>query len=114
MGLYSKHIFPRLIELSLGRGPVRDQRRKTLAPLHGHVLEVGFGTGLNLSCYPSQVTRLTTIDSETMLRGRVADRIARIHTPVQQLKLDAGGLLCISEKFNVQSEKQNGYSTFSF
>jgi ubiquinone/menaquinone biosynthesis C-methylase UbiE len=93
MGFYSKHIFPRLVELSLGRGPVRDQRRAALAPLQGHVLEVGFGTGLNLSCYPSQVTRLTTIDSETMLPGRVADRIARTHMPVQQLKLDAGGRL---------------------
>ena len=93
MGFYSKHIFPRLVELSLGRGPVRDQRREALAPLHGHVLEVGFGTGLNLSCYPSQVTRLTAIDSETMLPGRVADRIARTNTPVQQLKLDAGGRL---------------------
>ena len=93
MGFYSKHIFPRLVELSLGRGPVRDQRRAALASLHGHVLEVGFGTGLNLPCYPSQVTRLTTIDSETMLPGRVADRIARSHAPVQQLRLDAGGRL---------------------
>ena len=93
MGFYSKHIFPRLVELSLGRAPVLDQRRAALGPLHGHVLEVGFGTGLNLPCYPSQVTRLTTIDSETMLPGRVADRIARTQTPVQQLKLDAGGPL---------------------
>jgi len=93
MGFYSKHIFPRLVELSLGRGPVRDERRAALAPLHGHVLEVGFGTGLNLPCYPSQVTRLTTIDSEMMLPGRVADRIARTRAPVRQLKLDAGGRL---------------------
>ena len=93
MGFYSKHIFPRLVELSLGRGPVRDQRRAALAPLRGQVLEIGFGTGLNLPCYPPQVTRLTAIDSERMLPGRVADRIARAHVPVERLKLDAGGRL---------------------
>jgi len=93
MGFYSSHIFPRLVEWSLGSGIVRDQRRATLAPLRGHVLEIGFGTGLNLPCYPPQVTRLTAIDSETMLPGRVADRIARTHVPVERLKLDAGGRL---------------------
>ena len=93
MGFYSRHIFPRLVELSLNRKTVRDQRRATLAPLHGHVLEIGFGTGLNLSCYPPQVTRVTAIDSETMLPGKVADRIAKSNVLVEQLKLDAGGRL---------------------
>jgi ubiquinone/menaquinone biosynthesis C-methylase UbiE len=93
MSFYSSHIFPRLVEWSLGSGIVQDQRRTTLAPLRGHVLEIGFGTGLNLPCYPPQVTRLTAIDSETMLPGRVADRIASAHLPVERLKLDAGGRL---------------------
>ncbi len=93
MGFYSSYIFPRLVEWSLGSGIVRDQRRATLASLRGNVLEIGFGTGLNLPCYPTQVTRLTAVDSETMLPGRVADRIAIAHLPVEQLKLDAGGRL---------------------
>ena len=93
MGFYSTYIFPRLVEWSLGSEIVRDHRRETLAPLHGQVLEIGFGTGLNLACYPPQVTRLTAIDSETMLPDKVADRIARTHVPVERLKLDAGGRL---------------------
>jgi ubiquinone/menaquinone biosynthesis C-methylase UbiE len=93
MGFYSSYIFPRLVEWSLGSAIVQDQRRAALAPLRGQVLEIGFGTGLNLPCYPPQVTRLTAIDSETMLPGRVADRIARTHVPVERLKLDAGGRL---------------------
>jgi ubiquinone/menaquinone biosynthesis C-methylase UbiE len=93
MGFYSSYIFPRLVEWSLGSAIVRDQRRRALAPLRGHVLEIGFGTGLNLACYPPQVTGLTAIDSETMLRAKVADRIARAHVPVEQVKLDAGGRL---------------------
>lgn len=93
MGFYSSHIFPRLVEWSLGNRIVRDQRRTTLESLRGHVLEIGFGTGLNLCCYPPQVTRLTAIDSESMLPDRVADRIGRAHVPVEQLTLDAGGPL---------------------
>jgi ubiquinone/menaquinone biosynthesis C-methylase UbiE len=93
MSLYSRYIFPRLVELSLGRAPVREQRQEALTPLHGHVLEIGFGTGLNLPFYPSQVTRLTGIDNEAMLPGRVAYRISRSHFPVEPLQLDAGGRL---------------------
>lgn len=93
MGFYSRHIFPRLVEWSLGSAVVRDQRRATLASLRGHVLEIGFGTGLNVLCYPPQVTRLTAIDSEAMLPGRVGDRIARAQIQVDRLRLDAGGLL---------------------
>jgi ubiquinone/menaquinone biosynthesis C-methylase UbiE len=93
MGFYSSHIFPRLLDWGLGSAIVREQRRATLAPLRGQVLEIGFGTGLNLPCYPPQVTRLIAIDSESMLPGRVADRIARAQVPVEQLKLDAGGRL---------------------
>jgi len=93
MGFYSSYIFPRLLEWSLGSAIVQDQRRAALSALHGRVLEIGFGTGLNLPCYPPQVTRLTAIDSERFLPARVADRILKAHVPVELMKLDAGGHL---------------------
>jgi ubiquinone/menaquinone biosynthesis C-methylase UbiE len=98
MGLYSQHIFPRLVEWSLGSREMREQRRATLASLHGRVLEIGFGTGLNLDCYPSQVTHVTAIDSITMLPARVADRIARSHMTVEQIKFDAGKPLPLEDE----------------
>jgi ubiquinone/menaquinone biosynthesis C-methylase UbiE len=69
------------------------QRRQALAPVRGDVLEIGFGTGLNLPHYPETVTRLTVIDSERMLPERVAQRIARARVPVESMQLDAGGKL---------------------
>jgi len=93
MGLYSKHIFPRILDWSLGTQLIRNERKTALECLTGHVLEIGFGTGLNLPCYPPQVTRLTTLDSEEMLRVLVARRIQDARMPVTQLKIDANGRL---------------------
>jgi len=99
MGFYSRYILPRLVEWSLGNEIVRDQRVAALASLSGQILEIGFGTGLNLDCYPAQVTRLTAIDNETMLPDRVADRIARSGVPVDRFNLDAGGRLPFDDQF---------------
>jgi len=93
MGLYSRHIFPRVLDWSLDNAMMREQRREALSSLEGHVLEIGFGTGLNLPHYPHQVTRLTAIDSERMLPKRVSERIARARFPVEIFQLDAGGRL---------------------
>jgi ubiquinone/menaquinone biosynthesis C-methylase UbiE len=93
MVFYSTYIFPRLFEWSLGRATVLEQRRATLAPLAGRVLEIGFGTGLNLSAYPSTVSRLIALDIESFLPGRVASRIAASKLDVEQVHLDAGGHL---------------------
>jgi len=90
MGIYSSHIFPRLLDWSLGNSMIQRQRREALAPLGGHVLEIGFGTGLNLSCFPEAVTELTAVDNERMLQKRVAKRIGEARVPVRQLTLDAG------------------------
>lgn len=62
MGLYSNGIFPRLCDLLLNRPLVAQHRQQLLAMVCGELLEVGFGTGLNLPHYPIQVRRITTVD----------------------------------------------------
>jgi ubiquinone/menaquinone biosynthesis C-methylase UbiE len=93
MGWYAKHIFARVMEWSLDVPEIAEQRRRTLAPVAGEVLEIGFGTGLNLPHYPDGVTRLTVIDSERMLPARVGGRIATARMPVRPMQLDATGRL---------------------
>ena len=39
------------------------------------MLEIGFGTGLNLPYYTANVRRLTLLDSAELLSRRVAKRI---------------------------------------
>jgi ubiquinone/menaquinone biosynthesis C-methylase UbiE len=93
MGLYSKYIFPRVLDFSLRSDDARKLRDEVLATARGETLEIGFGTGLNLRHYPEGVSRLTVIDSERMLEDRVARRLQRVKFPVEQMQLDASGRL---------------------
>jgi ubiquinone/menaquinone biosynthesis C-methylase UbiE len=93
MGIYAKHIFPRIVELSLSTRVVGEERRIALKEAAGKTLEIGFGTGLNLACYPESVTELVALDNERMLPGRVAARIAEAKMPVEQVTLDASDRL---------------------
>jgi len=93
MGFYAKHIFPRILDWSVGAPEFGEYRRRALEPARGETLEIGFGTGLNLPYYPEGVTKLTAIDSENMLEDRVAKRIASCPLPVTRMRLDAQGRL---------------------
>lgn len=97
MGLYRDHIFPRLMDRVLGTGQVHKLRHKTLAGVKGETLEIGFGTGLNLSHYTDAVTRLTTIEPVAMLPAVVSERIAAAPFPVRQLRLVAAGRLPLDD-----------------
>lgn len=73
MGLYSRLIFPCLCDLFLGSAAIAVRRRELLAKASGQVLEIGFGTGLNLPHYPDRVRQITTVDPNPGM-GRLARR----------------------------------------
>jgi ubiquinone/menaquinone biosynthesis C-methylase UbiE len=98
MGLYSKYIFPRLLDWGLGDSITQSQRREALASVRGNVLEVGFGTGLNLPHYPKHLTKLTAVEPVRMLEDRVERRIAEAGMPVEQIHLDASGRLPLDDE----------------
>lgn len=62
MGLYSRVVFPRLLDLSMSSESMTSYRQQLLAGVSGDVLEIGFGTGLNLPHYPAAVRSLTTVE----------------------------------------------------
>lgn len=90
MGWYARVVFPRLMEWALGTEACSEERRRILAGARGDVLEIGFGTGLNLPHYPSNgVTSLTIVDPAEHLPARVEARIAAARFPVKRAHLDA-------------------------
>jgi ubiquinone/menaquinone biosynthesis C-methylase UbiE len=62
MGLYNERILPYLIDISMADAILGRYRQAVLADVSGEVLEIGFGTGLNLPYYPDYVQQITTVD----------------------------------------------------
>ena len=52
-------------------------RRELLAPLSGHVVELGAGTGANLGHHPADVTQLTLCEPVPAMLGRLERAVAR-------------------------------------
>lgn len=82
MGLYSDYIFPRLMDWVMSGEEFRRLRADLLKEARGHVLEIGFGTGLNLPHYPSTVTSLSIVDPARLLPRRVMERAAAVSFPI--------------------------------
>lgn len=83
MGFYHDQVFPRLMDWFMTGSEFHHLRSELLAPVHGTVLELGFGTGLNLSHYPHHVVQLHAVDPAELLPERVARRVAAAPFPVR-------------------------------
>ena len=66
-----------------------ERRRTLLAGLSGRVVEIGAGTGTNLSHYPSAVSEVVVVEPERYLRGRLAQAAAA--SPREVTVVDAAG-----------------------
>lgn len=57
MSLYEDHLLPHLVNFACSSKPTRKQREKIVPRAEGDVLEIGFGTGLNLPFYDTNRVR---------------------------------------------------------
>ena len=62
---------------------VADRRRSLLEGLHGRVIEVGAGNGLNFRHYPSSVTEVVAVEPEPYLRALAVTAARQAPVPVQ-------------------------------
>ena len=87
MGFYSRYIFPRIMHWSMSQAGLAEERRRALAGVSGNVLEIGFGSGLNLPHYPSEVRRITAVDSNAgtlkLARRQLEESSIDVETVVQ-------------------------------
>jgi ubiquinone/menaquinone biosynthesis C-methylase UbiE len=110
MGFYSQVIFPRLCDVGLDRPLVAKYRRELLTHAHGNILELGFGTGLNLPYYAAHVRKVTTVDPNIGMHRRARKRIKRAGIEVdhrvlrgERLPFEDGAFDCVVSTFTLCS-----------
>lgn len=100
MGLYSRHIFPRLMDWVMSSQAFQRLRADLLHDARGEILEIGFGTGLNLAHYPASVSTLSAVDPADLLPHRVSERIATASFPVRTTQITAEALPYPNQQFD--------------
>jgi SAM-dependent methyltransferase len=88
MGWYVDRVVPRIVDLALGGAEFDAIRARVCAGLEGEVLEVGFGSGLNVPHYPPAVRRVRAVDPATAARRLAAERVAASPVPLEYVGLD--------------------------
>lgn len=89
MGLYARHLRPRLLDAALGESRTGAIRARVCAGLSGDVLEIGFGSGLNLPHLPPQVRSIAAVEPSALALRLSADRRAASPVPVEVVGDDA-------------------------
>jgi SAM-dependent methyltransferase len=62
MGIYARYVLPRLTHLSMRQAQLRAYRERVVGGATGRVLEIGFGSGLNLPYYPEAVDEIIGVE----------------------------------------------------
>ena len=107
---YERVVFPRLCDLLLRQPRISAERRLLLERAAGRILEIGFGTGLNLPCYPRQVRVITTLDTNPGMHVLARERIRRTGiraehhvASAEQLPFADGTFDCVVSTFTLCS-----------
>jgi ubiquinone/menaquinone biosynthesis C-methylase UbiE len=74
MGFYARHVLPHLIDLAMRNKETARLRAAWIPQACGEVLELGIGSGLNLSFYSSQVHRVYGVDPSLELQQMARKR----------------------------------------
>jgi SAM-dependent methyltransferase len=88
VGVWGKRILPRLVDRALCTNEINARRQLACEGLHGRVLEIGFGSGLNLRYYPEAVTEVLAVEPSDVAWRLAQPRTERLAAPVRRAGLD--------------------------
>ncbi len=100
MGIYSNVIFPRLCDWGMSCARLAALRSEALAPVHGEVLEIGAGTGLNIPHYRDGVERLVMVDPNPGMHRLLQRRLAKTEIQAEKQVGRAEALPFLDESFD--------------
>ena len=107
MGVWTRQVVPRVADRALDAPELRAVRQRVCAGLAGEVLELGFGSGLNVPHYPPAVTRVAAVEPSDVGWRLAAGRVAAATVPVQRAGLEGQALPFADDAFDA------ALSTFS-
>ena len=88
MSWYEDKLLPRLINVACSSKPTRKQREKIVPRASGDILEIGFGSGLNLPYYDrDKVRHIWGLEPSAGMRGIAAAGIAESDLEVELIDL---------------------------
>lgn len=92
MGIYAEKLLPRIVNKACGMKSNEPLRQRVCAGLHGQVVEIGFGSGLNVPHYPAAVTAVQAIEPADLGWQLAQERVAASPIPVERAGLDGQAL----------------------
>jgi ubiquinone/menaquinone biosynthesis C-methylase UbiE len=99
MGWWGRHVVPRIVNKN--RSPeVARLRARVCAGLAGDVIEVGFGSGLNVAHYPEAVRGVWAVEPSDVAWKMAQPRIAAGPVPVHRAGLDGQHLSMSDERYD--------------
>jgi SAM-dependent methyltransferase len=92
VGFYANRVLPRLTHLSCHAKSAEPLRRRVCAGLSGRVVELGFGSGLNVPFYPAAVTQVAAVEPADVAWQLAAERVRTSPVPVERAGRDGAAL----------------------
>ncbi len=88
MGVYRERILPHLVDRTCNTAELKTWRTHAAAGLFGTVVEIGFGSGLNIAAYPAEVEVVYAVEPAGVARRLAEPRIASGDVAVEHVGLD--------------------------
>ena len=88
MGLWDDHLLPRFINVICGTQEVARHRADAVAGLRGSIVEIGFGSGLNVPLYPAEISTVYAVDPSSVGRKLGTKRVTASSIPIEYVGLD--------------------------
>jgi ubiquinone/menaquinone biosynthesis C-methylase UbiE len=88
VSVYRERILPHLVDRACGTAELQAWRDRVAAGVFGTVVEIGFGSGLNVAAYPEEVELVYAVEPAAVARRLAEPRIAAANVTVEHVGLD--------------------------